>query len=184
MPIKHTIHNCRNQNFNYTIKIYKLAKQKYKWRIQVCQLINPKNVVRILVTPVTHLPLFRVKVAIMKILIICWLKTKCPLKWGNFYIPNQSKRFSIVKYSEFDPQKFSQRNNHDKIMRDCTVPVDIIYACRINKEYSELIQELAIDTYPNDKPLKMIQKACRSMKVTRSKNQMCILFNSSRTIQI
>ena len=46
-------------------------------------------------------------------------------------------------------------------MRDCTVPVGMIDVCRINKEYSELTQELVIDTYPNDEALKMIQIAIK-----------------------
>ena len=50
-------------------------------------------------------------------------------------------------------------NNQEEITGDCTVPAGIIDACRIGKEYSELTQELAIDTYPNDEALKMIQKA-------------------------
>ena len=58
------------------------------------------------------------------------------VKVSNFDIPNQSKRFSMAKYSEFDPQNVIQRNNQDEIMRDSTVPVGIIDACRINKEYS------------------------------------------------
>ena len=33
------------------------------------------------------------------------------VKVSNFDIPNQSKRFSMAKYSEFDPQNVIQRNN-------------------------------------------------------------------------
>ena len=44
-------------------------------------------------------------------------------------------------------------------MRDWTIPVGIIDVCRIHKECSELIHELAIDAYPNDEVLKMVQKA-------------------------
>ena len=60
----------------------------------------------------------------------------------------------MAKYSEVDPQNFSQRNNQDEIIRDCTVLVGIVDACRINKEYSKLIQELAINVYPNEEALK------------------------------
>ena len=42
-------------------------------------------------------------------------------------------------------------------MRECTVPVNITDACHNNNEYSELIQERAIDNYLNDEALKMIQ---------------------------
>ena len=78
-------------------------------------------------------------------------------KVRNLYIPNQSNRFSITNNSKFGLQNLSQINNQDKVMSDCTVPVSITDACRINNEYSELIQEWAIDNYSNDEDLKMIQ---------------------------
>ena len=50
----HPVRNSGNQNSNYAISIYKLARQKYKWRNRVSQFINLNSVIRILVKPVTH----------------------------------------------------------------------------------------------------------------------------------
>ena len=46
--------NWRNQNSNYTILIYKVSKLKYKWRNGGRNFMNPNNLIRILVTPITH----------------------------------------------------------------------------------------------------------------------------------
>ena len=71
-------------------------------------------------------------------------------KLSNFYVSNLLKRFFARNVHRILSQDFSQRNDIDEIMRDCILHVSLIDACYINKEYSELIQELAIDTYPND----------------------------------
>ena len=51
----HQMCNWCNQNSNYAIWIYKLANSISSFIFLFSQFINPNSVIRILVTPVTHL---------------------------------------------------------------------------------------------------------------------------------
>ena len=101
-------------------------------------------------------------------------------KVSNFYIPNQSKWFLMASYSKSKPQDLSRRNDQEELMRDFIVPVGIIDACLINKEYSELLQELAIDTYSNDEALTMIQKTIQEYEGNKEQDPDVQILDSSK----
>ena len=86
----------------------------------------------------------------------------------------------MTSYSKSKPQDLSRRNYQEKLMRDFIVPVGIIDACLINKEYSELLQELAIDTYSNDETLTMVQKTIQEYEGNKEQDPDVQILDSSK----
>ena len=86
----------------------------------------------------------------------------------------------MTSNSKSKPQDLSRRNDQEELMRDIIVSVGIIDACLINKEYSELLQELVIDTYLNYKVLTVIQKTIQEYEGNKEQDPDVKILDSSK----
>ena len=68
-------------------------------------------------------------------------------KVSKLFVPQESDRFTMLKFIEFQSTNNSDGSNDDVEMDDISVPTGVIDAWKVNHKYKKLVSELGISRF-------------------------------------
>ena len=79
-------------------------------------------------------------------------------KVSKLFVPQESDRFTMLKFIEFQSIHNNDESIDDAEMDDISVPTGIIDAWKVNHKYKELLSELGISRFDNQHAILVINE--------------------------